>query len=191
MRHKLYFVLSSLVLFSLLLAACGAPAAATEPPSPAETEPPVATEMPTEVPTEAATEAPAATAEPTGPLTVLIDNDEGPITPANFNTFIGFWMIGWVYDPLYIRTPDLEPIPALATSATPSEDGLTWTITLREGVKWHDGEPFTVDDVIFSYNFQVAAGSAPQLEAIESMEANGDYGLTLKLKEPKPFFLNE
>jgi peptide/nickel transport system substrate-binding protein len=188
MRHKLYFVLSSLVLFSLL-AACGAPVT-TESPSPAETEPPVATEMPTEVPTEVPTEAPA-TAAPTGPLTVLIDNDEGPITPANFNTFIGFWMIGWVYDPLYIRTPELEPIPALATSATPSEDGLTWTITLREGVKWHDGEDFTVDDVIFSYNFQTAAGSAPQLEAIESMEANGDYGLTLNLKEPKPFFLNE
>jgi hypothetical protein len=32
--------------------------------------------------------------ETSGPLTVLIDNDEGPITPANFNTFIGFWMIG-------------------------------------------------------------------------------------------------
>ena len=188
MKHKLYLALSSLVLISLLLTACGAPAA-TQPPSPTETEPPAATEMPTEAPTEAP--AATATAEPTGPLTVLIDNDEGAITPANFNTFIGFWMIGWVYDPLYVRTPELEPIPALATSATPSEDGLTWEITLREGVKWHDGEDFTVDDVIFSYNFLTAAALAPQLEAIESMEAKGDYGLTLKLKEPKPFFLNE
>ncbi|HJR78691.1 MAG TPA: ABC transporter substrate-binding protein [Anaerolineales bacterium] len=191
MKHKLYFLLSSLVLISLLLTACGT-SAATEPPSPTETEAPGATDAPTDTPTEVPTEAPtAATAAPTGPLTVLIDNDEGPITPANFNTFIGYWMIGWVYDPLYMRTPEYEPIPALATSATPSEDGLTWEITLREGVKWHDGEDFTVDDVIFSYNFQIAAGSAPQLEAIESMEANGDYGLTLTLNEPKPFFLNE
>ena len=82
MKHRLYFVLSSLVLFSLLLSACGSPAA-TQPPAPAETEAPVATEAPTEVPTEA----PTATLEPAGPLTVLIDNDEGPITPANFNTF--------------------------------------------------------------------------------------------------------
>jgi peptide/nickel transport system substrate-binding protein len=186
MKHKWYLLLTSLVSISLLLSACGAPAA-TEQASPPQTEAPSATEAPTEIPTEA----PAVIPETAGPLTVLIDNDEGPITPANFNTFIGFWMIGWVYDPLYIRTSELEPVPALATSATPSEDGLTWEITLREGVKWHDGEDFTVDDVIFSYNFQIAAGSAPQLEAIENMEANGDYGLTLTLKEPKPFFLNE
>jgi peptide/nickel transport system substrate-binding protein len=186
MKHKLYLLLSSLVLFSLLISACGSPAA-TETAVSVETEAPVATEEPTELPTEA----PTATPEPAGPLTVLIDNDEGPITPANFNTFIGFWLIGWVYDSLYIRTPDLEPIPSLATSATPSEDGLTWTVTLREGINWHDGEPFSVDDVIFSYNFLIAAGRANNLDAIESMEAAGDYGLTIKLKEPQPFFLNE
>jgi len=67
-------------------------------------------------------------------------------------------MVGWVYDSLYVRTPDLDPIPSLATSATPSEDGLTWDVKLREGIKWHDGEPFTVKDVIFSYNFLIAAG---------------------------------
>ncbi|MCH7662594.1 MAG: hypothetical protein IH859_01840, partial [Chloroflexi bacterium] len=124
-------------------------------------EPVAAKEVPTEEP---ATEEPAMT-----PLVVLIDNDEGPITPATFNTFIGVWMVGWVYDSLYIRTPELEPIPSLATSATPSEDGLTWTITLREGVNWHDGEPFTVEDVIFSYNFLIEAGRANNLAAIESM----------------------
>ena len=186
MKHKWYFLLSTLALISLLLSACGAPAA-TQPASSAETELPAVTEIPTEVPSEA----PAVIPETSGPLTVLIDNDEGPITPANFNTFIGFWMIGWVYDSLYIRTPELEPIPALATSATPSEDGLTWEITLREGVKWHDGEDFTVDDVIFSYNFLIEAGRANNLAAIESMEANGDYGLTIHLSSPQPFFLNE
>ena len=186
MKHKWYFLLTSLVSISLLLSACGAPAA-TEQASPPQTEAPSASEAPTEIPTEA----PSVIPETAGPLTVLIDNDEGPITPANFNTFIGFWMIGWVYDSLYIRTPELEPIPALATSATPSEDGLTWEITLREGVKWHDGEDFTVDDVIFSYNFLMEAGRANNLAAIESMEANGDYGLTIHLSSPQPFFLNE
>lgn len=190
MKYKLYFLFSSLVLLSLLLAACGAPTAVATS-APVETNAPAVTDPPTQAPTEAATEAPTATSEPAGPLTVLIDNDEGPITPANFNTFIGFWMIGWVYDSLYIRTPELEPIPALATSATSSEDGLTWKITLREGVKWHDGEDFTVDDVIFSYNFLIEAGRANNLAAIESIEASGDYGLTIKLSSPQPFFLNE
>jgi len=188
MKHKLCLLLSSLVFVSLFIAACGSPAA-TQLPSAAQTEAPAATQAATEAPTEA----PAATAspEPTKPLTVLIDNDEGPITPANFNTFIGGWMVGWVYDSLYIQSPDFQPIPALATSATPSEDGLTWDIKLREGVKWHDGEPFTSKDVIFSYDFLVKAGRANNLAAIESTEANGDYGLIIHLKNPQPFFLAE
>lgn len=134
---------------------------------------------------------PAPTTAPTEPLVVLIDNDEGPITPANFNTFIGFWMVGWVYDPLFVRSPDLIPVPALATEATPNADGLTWEVKLREGVKWHDGEPFTAEDVVFSYNFLVEAGRAQALAVIDSIEANGDYALTIKLSEPSPFFLNE
>src|SRR5512143_880923 len=94
-------------------------------------------------------------ATPAPPLVVLIDNDEGPITPANFNTFIGYWMTGWVYDSLFRQSPDLKPVPALATEATPSADGLTWEIKLRKDVKWHDGQPFTAKDVVFSYKFLV------------------------------------
>jgi peptide/nickel transport system substrate-binding protein len=124
-------------------------------------------------------------------LVVLIDNDEGPITPANFNTFIGFWMVGWVYDPLFARSPDLEPVPALATSATPGADGLTWEIELRDDVEWHDGEPFTAEDVEFSYEFLVAAGRAPNLAAVESIDVTGEHNLTITLSEPAPFFLDE
>jgi peptide/nickel transport system substrate-binding protein len=176
MKNKLHLPFYLLVLVSLVLSAC---ASTTATPAPAQTQAPAA-----------ATDAPTAVAEEK-PLVVLMDNDEGPITPANFNTFIGGWMIGWVYDALYIQTPDLQPIPDLATSAVSSDDGLTWTITLREGVKWHDGEPFTVKDVIFSYDFLKKAGRANNLAAVESMEANGDYGLTLHLSEPQPFFLSE
>lgn len=129
--------------------------------------------------------------ETTEQLVVLIDNDEGPITPANFNTFIGFWMVGWVYDPLFARSPDLEPIPALATEATPSGDGLTWEITLRDDVTWHDGEPFTADDVVFSYEFLIEAGRAPNLGAVDKIEADGDHALIITLTQPAPFFLNE
>lgn len=143
-------------------------------------------------PTETvATEAPPAEEAAAEPLIVLIDNDEGPITPANFNTFIGFWMIGWVYDPLFARSPDLDPVPALATEATPSEDGLTWHVRLRDDVKWHDGEPFTAEDVVFSYNFLIDAGRAPNLGAVDTVEANGDYEITITLSQPAPFFLSE
>lgn len=44
-----------------------------------------------------------------------------------------------------------EVEPALAKSWKVSEDGLTWTIHLRDDVKWNDGAPFTADDVVFTY----------------------------------------
>jgi peptide/nickel transport system substrate-binding protein len=203
MKRKAFTAVSIVLLCGLLLGAC-APAAPAVPqtgptPEVAASEPPAATAASPEATEPAAepTAVPATPSEappsaaPAGPLVVLIDNDEGPITPANFNTFIGFWMIGWVYDPLFARSPELEPIPALATEATQSEDGLTWQILLREGVKWHDGEPFTAEDVIFSYNFLIAAGRAPNLAAIQKIEAQGDYALTITLNQPAPFLLNE
>jgi len=47
---------------------------------------------------------------------------------------------------------DLTPAPALATSWEVAPDGLSWTFKLREGVTWHDGEPFTAEDVAFTFN---------------------------------------
>ncbi|MEK3936319.1 ABC transporter substrate-binding protein [Sporosarcina sp. FSL W7-1349] len=54
---------------------------------------------------------------------------------------------------------DLTPAPALAEKWEASEDGLTWTFHLRENVKWHDGEPFTAEDVVFTFNNLVLDGS--------------------------------
>lgn len=125
------------------------------------------------------------------PLIALIDNDEGPITPSNFNTFIGYYLVGWVYDPLFARTPSLDAVPALATGYTVSDDGLTWTIQLRDDVTWHDGEPFTAEDVIFSYNFLIDAGRAANLSSIESMEMTGDHEVVIQLSAPNPFFVRE
>ncbi|MEX2536838.1 MAG: ABC transporter substrate-binding protein [Trueperaceae bacterium] len=45
-----------------------------------------------------------------------------------------------------------ELIPGLAASWEVSEEGTVYTFNLREGVTWHDGEPFTVEDVVFTYN---------------------------------------
>ena len=64
-------------------------------------------------------------------------------------------------------------------------------ITLRDDVTWHDGEPFTAEDVVFSYNFLIEAGRAQGLAVIDTIEAESDYELTITLSEPSPFFLNE
>lgn len=161
---------------------------AAEEPAPAE-EAPAATEAAPEPTSEPVVEA-SATAM-ADPLIVLIDNDEGPITPANFNTFIGYYLVGWVYDPLFARDPNLEPVPALAESYTVSDDGLNWVVTLRDDVTWHDGEPFTADDVVFSYNFLIEAGRAPNLAAISTIEATGEHEVSITLSAANPFFLME
>lgn len=52
----------------------------------------------------------------------------------------------------YDTWQDKNLVPALAESVTRSDDGLVWTIKLREGVKWHSGEPFTAEDVKFTWD---------------------------------------
>ncbi len=61
--------------------------------------------------------------------------------------------LGPVFDSLVARNPEtLEFEGALASSWTTSDDKKTWTFKLRKGVKWNDGQPFTADDVIFSFD---------------------------------------
>jgi len=61
-------------------------------------------------------------------------------------------ILGPVYDALVSYDPEKKKIlPALATSWEHSDDFLTWTFHLRKGVRWNDGEPFTADDVVFTF----------------------------------------
>src|SRR5271155_5363448 len=63
-----------------------------------------------------------------------------------------------MYDALLRRDRDLKLEPALATEWS-NTDPTTWRFKLRQGVKFHDGTPFTVDDVIFSVRRATAPGS--------------------------------
>lgn len=56
-----------------------------------------------------------------------------------------------IFDGLVIFDAAGKPQPALAESWQYSDDGLTLTVTLRDGVTWHDGQPLTADDVVFTY----------------------------------------
>jgi len=79
-------------------------------------------------------------------------------------------------------------VPELATSATPSEDGKTWTIKLREGVSYHDGTPFNADAVVDHWQRILAPANrysgAAYIEAIESVKKIDDYTITFILKHP-------
>jgi peptide/nickel transport system substrate-binding protein len=61
-----------------------------------------------------------------------------------------------IFDLLLERDSKANPIPNLAESYKPLDD-LTWEFKLRKGVKWHDGSPFTADDVLFTFK-RIKAG---------------------------------
>ncbi|MBW3557541.1 MAG: ABC transporter substrate-binding protein, partial [Actinobacteria bacterium] len=65
-----------------------------------------------------------------------------------------------VYDSLFWSQVKADPEPWLAEKAEPSDDNKVWTVTLREGVTWHDGKPFTPEDVAFSYDYYKAQAGA-------------------------------
>jgi peptide/nickel transport system substrate-binding protein len=68
--------------------------------------------------------------------------------PADYNNYVRV-----VYDALFRFSPDGAKIePKIAEAAEPSADFKTWTIKLRKGSKWSDGQPFTADDIVFWYN---------------------------------------
>uniref|UniRef100_UPI0031E242B4 ABC transporter substrate-binding protein n=1 Tax=Paracidovorax wautersii TaxID=1177982 RepID=UPI0031E242B4 len=57
---------------------------------------------------------------------------------------------GNIYEGLLRYDEKLQPQPQLATSWTVSPDSKTYVFKLKPNVKWHDGKPFTADDVVFS-----------------------------------------
>lgn len=92
-------------------------------------------------------------------------------------------------DRLYTyETGGTELIPQLATAMPDiSDDGLTYTIPLRDDVTFHDGSPFNAEVMAFSLQRFIENGGRPAFllaEKIASVEATGDYELTIQLNSP-------
>ena len=96
--------------------------------------------------------------------------------------------LGHVYEGLTRRGRDLAIQPSLAERWEVSEDGLTWRLHLRKGVKFHNGNDFNADDVVFSANRVRAQGSNFQTRVPTSSEwvKVDDHTVDVKLKSPNP-----
>jgi ABC-type transport system substrate-binding protein len=130
----------------LLLAAC-VPAPATQ-----QAAAPPATVAPTEPTPEPE---PMATPEPAGgELTCGWAGTAEIVTldPAQINQVLQFQITSNVLGGLTHINPDLTAEGDLATDWEVTDDGLEWTFKLREGVTFHNGDPFTADDVVFTFN---------------------------------------
>ena len=94
------------------------------------------------------------------------------------------------------NSPD-SIVPDLATSWSWNEEGTELTLLLREGIRWHDGKPFTARDVQCTFDL-LTGKSSEKLRInprkswwrnLEAVTANGDYEVTFHLKRPQPAFL--
>ena len=87
-------------------------------------------------------------------LRLAVTQDEGTLTPYTYQTgFPGYELMTLIYDTLYLMDADLEPQPWLAEGLTLSDDGLTYTVALKEGLGWQDGEALTAADVAFTVRY--------------------------------------
>lgn len=97
-------------------------------------------------------------------------------------------MLENVYDTLVMLNSSGAIVPGLAESWEASDDGLTWTFNLREGVTFHNGEPLTASDVVFSINRikdpAVASPRAGDFAVVESVEAVDDLTVVFNLSQP-------
>ncbi|MCF2527468.1 ABC transporter substrate-binding protein [Yinghuangia soli] len=88
-------------------------------------------------------------------------------------------------------TPQLTVAPGLAEK-TANPDPLTWVYDLRSGVKFHNGETMTADDVVFSVGRQmdpeIGAAWADSFQYVESVTATGPLQVTFKLKQADSMF---
>ncbi len=172
----------------LLLSACGTPAPTAAPTAPPPAEEP--TTAPAEEPTAVPTEAPAG---PEGSLTVALSTLEA-------ETFLP-WNGGGgrtpylelIYEYLVYVDPETEePQPGLATSWEMSDDGMSWTFEIREGVPFHeDWGEVTAEDVAYSIEKimseeSIAGPAGSMRRIIESVEAVDTYTAVVHMLAPFP-----
>ena len=169
---------------ALILAAC-------------ETGDPVDVDDPTADPDEVDDEPadpddPAEPAATGGTLIAAIGGDPDQLDPHTTTSSFAFTVLENVYDTLVQPGDDLTMEPALAESWETSDDLLTWTFTLREGVTFHDGSELTADDVVASYERIAEEGdNAFRLDAVDEFNALDELTVELVLNRPAPNLLEQ
>jgi peptide/nickel transport system substrate-binding protein len=134
--------------------------------------------------TASLTFAPAALAETT--LKVALHSDLKIIDPVWTTALITTHHGMMVYDTLFALDEKLQVKPQMVDKWSVSDDKLTWTFTLRDGLEWHDGQPVTSQDCIASLKrWSVRDGMGQKLMSfVADLKAETANTFTMKLKEP-------
>lgn len=134
------------------------------------------------------TDDPASAEGPSSAEIVRMANfaQEGNITPHTYETATGFNLLGLVYDSLLQIDEDGIPQPWLAEELTISDDGLTYTMPIREDAVWHDGEPLTAEDVAFSFTYYQEGPPGRFRTAVSNVESVTVDGETVSVQLTEP-----
>ena len=126
-----------------------------------------------------------------GNLVTAIAGEPDQLDPQKTTAYFSFEVLENIFDTLVQPDADLEMRPALAESWTVSPDQLLWTFHLRRGVTFHDGSPFTADDVVYSYRriIDEKLANADKLSAVSGITAPDKSTVIITLKQPTPNLL--
>lgn len=127
-------------------------------------------------------------------LTIAISADENTLTPFTYvHGSPGFDAMSLIYDTLFVRAPDNTIIPWMVKEYSVENDSRVYHITLEDGLKWHDGQPLTAEDVKFTFEY-VLTQSRTRFSAIgkkvENIEVKNDKEFIITLKETDVNFIN-
>ena len=138
---------------------------------------------------------PDANAKPGGRLKAGLQADPTGFDAQTQNLTAIWHAIEHIYNRLTRVQPDLTIVPDLAESVEISQDGVTYTFKLRQGVKFHDGSDLKASDVVFTYKRLVdpatASPSASDLDSMKDIAAPDDSTVVITLKTADASFLGQ
>lgn len=120
-------------------------------------------------------------------LRIGLQEDPDVLDPDQARTFVGRIVFESLCDKLINISPDQSFVPELATSWSWSDDGLTLTMQLREGVVFHDGTPFNAEAVVANIDRSRTLPESrrrSELASVASIAATGDYEVAFTLSAP-------
>lgn len=118
-------------------------------------------------------------------LSIAFPQEDGSLTPYTFRS--GYALMSLVYDTLMLRDAEGIPQPWLARTVRRDQTRTRVTVTLREGVRWHDGRPLTAEDVVFTFRHVAARAHprfTPQVSEIRSVRAVDRETVVFDLRRP-------
>ncbi len=169
------------------------PTATTAAAEPTATEEEEEEDEPTEEPDDDDDEPVAGEPRRGGILRGLGHHEISSLSPDDWGPSVHFFIVGNIHDRLLKLHPSFVLEPSLCESFDISDDGLVYTFNLRQGLTFHEGEPFTAEDIKYTFDFRRdpanAAVIANNFASVDTVEAVDDYTVVVTLAETNAAFL--